>query len=147
MALPPSQKKQPLATSVHKPLASSSVVACSTFAVAMWLVLGLIARGSEEFQASDDANMLVSFAFVTQVLACFVAIGIVCSRSLGRGAQIFAAAMAGFGISTCTVVSRDVKGTAVVFYALSGIYVGWLVELIARPCASLTEYLNRAVPP
>lgn len=115
--------------------------------VAAWLIIGGIAHSSDRFQNSVTAQLLMNVLVLTQFAITFATVIVMESRQSGWGLQVFSVGMIGLGIASFYAIPQpSFSGYQAFFSSLSGMYLGWLIEIITGACAALTKCGTNAAP-
>lgn len=145
MAPPPTQTNQSPAQVKNEQFDANILVASTTVVAVIWLIIGGVAHGREDPQASPPVWAIVHLLSLVHLAVAATAIVFIDFGWPGRGTQLFTSGMAGFGIVACTIATQATSiSPKAIFWSLSGFYAGCLVEHLARPFASLSDYLNDA---
>lgn len=121
-------------------------IGLASVAIAGWLVIAGVAFSSE-CQNSESAQIIVLLSMLVQFFV-FVALKVFIDFGWpNRGTQLFAAGMVGFGLASFYVLSlSSLSGIRAWLCSISGIYAGWIFEMVVGAMARLEEYLAAMLP-
>lgn len=98
-------------------------------AVFVWLVIGGLTLGTKEFQAHIIVKIIVAICVVVQLFFIINMFTRMSKETPSRGGGFVAAGFVGLAITTFGLIAlTDTMNISKIFWALSGIYFGWLFE-------------------
>lgn len=147
MSVLPTQTPQAAKAQPAGPFDSSRIIASLVPGIVSWLFIGVVAFGSAKFDFEEIGWLIVFVCILVQVAATIFTVASIDAGWPGRGKHIFAAGVAGFGVAAAlSITLASTFSAKIIFGSVTGTYLGWAVEVFARPVARLSEYLNRIAP-
>lgn len=125
----------------------SLIFALVAAVIAAWLIAGGVAHSSDQFRGAGLDIVLFGFCISAQLFVTCIILTLMEVQSSSRGLHVCAVSIVCLGVASfCLIVFSSLSSMQMLFWSLSGMYAGCLLETLTGASAALASYTNYAVP-